>query len=69
MVPLKYDAGDFVFRAFIYFVDQRDLSRLLVKRRFNLRVEVAFLLKKVDQVLLAFPHQVAVDAAFRLDGN
>src|SRR5258706_2619132 len=69
MISLEHKAVHFVFCAFVDFVDQQNLAGLAVERSLNLRVEVAFFLEIVDQILLTFPYKIAVDGPFGIDWN
>src|SRR6266404_873837 len=69
VIPLKHNAVHFVFCALVDFVDQQNLVGLAVERGFDFGVEVALFLEIVDQILLTFPHKIAVDGSFGIDWN
>src|SRR5450755_962409 len=69
MVTLKYDAADLVLLAFVDFVDQKNLVGLALKISFDLSVKVAFFLEVIDEVLLTFLNQIAIDRSLGIDGD
>src|ERR1700722_20902221 len=67
VVSLKHDAVDFVLLALIDFINQKNLLWLTLKRGLDLDIEVTFFLEVVDEILLTFLYQVAVDGFFGID--
>src|SRR5262245_31095840 len=69
MVPTKNDALDFVLRSFLDFVNQENLIGVALKTSIHFDVEVAFLLKVINQILLTLAYQITIDHSFRVDGD
>ena len=67
VVSLKHDAVDFVLLALVDFVNQQNLLWLALKCGLDLDIEVTFFLEVVDEILLTFLYQVAVDGFFGID--
>ena len=67
VVSLKEDTVDFVFLAPFDFVDQPNLIGLARELDLYCHTVISLLLEVVDQILLAFVYQVAVDGSFGVD--
>ena len=69
MIPTKRYAIQLVLLPAIEFIHQQDLIGLALKIGSYLDVEKPFSLKIVNEVALAFLHQVGIDCSFRVNGD
>ncbi len=56
-----------MFFSAVDFIHQQDLVGLALEIGFYINVKVAFFLKILDQVLLTFIDQIAIDGSFGID--